>query len=580
MRGLAGAPESMDAIDRKAVVVMSGMRRRIHLFFLPFLLLSCISGCIWKNRSADLILKNGVFFTGNPMKPFAEMVAIRGNRIVGVGKSSDIHRHLRPTTRVIDCGGRFGCAGFNDSHVHLVAGGRSLEDVDFTGVSSELEMQKRILERAWKLPWGSWILGRGWDQNLFPGGRWPTKKILDDIAPDYPMVFHRVCGHAVLVNSKVLEIAGITATTPDPAAGEIVRDPATGEPTGVLKEEAVRLVSQYIPAPTRESIQRAVERGLEAARRFGVTSVQDQSVPEAIPVYRDMLAEETLTCRISIWFPLAGDWSEYRRQRAEFNGLALHFGPLKGFIDGTLGTRTALLLEPYADDATSRGTVLITPQSLSGYVAEADSAGYQIALHAIGDGAVRMALDAFAQPVAGRLEKDRRYRIEHAQVVSESDLGRFKSLGVIASMQPAHCSDDLAWAGTRLGPERSRGAYAWNSLLRAGVRLAFGSDWPVASLNPMTGLYAAVTRTDTAGLPEGGWNYQEHITVEEAILAYTAGSAAAEFMENEKGTLEQGKLADLVLFDRNLLTCAPRDLLRTRVVCTLMNGKIVYEENP
>lgn len=538
------------------------------------------AGCPWKHRKADLILKNGTFFTGNPMKPGVEMVAIRGNRIIGLGRTEDAKRYQSAQTRVIDLRGKFGCAGFNDSHLHLLYGGQSLEEVDLTGVTNIHDLQRRILERAWKIPWGSWIIGGGWDQNQFPNGEWPTKRALDDIAADFPMVLRRVCGHAVLVNSKVLAIAGITAKTPDPPAGEIMRDPVTGEPTGVLKEDAVKLVSQYMPAATEESISRSIERGLEEAKRFGVTGIQDFSASEAFQVYKRLLGEGRLTARVSFWMPLDSDPSAVLDRKTETRNRMLRIGCLKGMLDGSLGARTAALSAPYSDDSTTNGLNLYTQDRLNELVLLADRNRLQVALHAIGDRATAMGLTSFelAQKINGQRES--RHRIEHAQVLAPSDFEAFKSLGIIASMQPAHCIYDLPWAESRLGPVRSEGAYAWKSVLDAGGRLAFGSDWPVVPLNPLIGIYAAVTRSDTAGLPGGGWMPRQRLTVEEALTAYTLGSAYAEFMEHELGSIEQGKLADLVVLNRNLLTVHPADILRARVVYTIVDGKIVYEEDP
>jgi len=553
------------------------MQRKRHLFII--LLAVFVSGCPWKNRKADLILKNGMFYTGNPLKPTAEMVAVRGNRILAVGKTNETDRYLCPTTRVIDLKGRFGCAGFNDAHAHLLSGGQSLDELDLSGCTTFLEMQKRILERVWKQPWGSWVIGRGWDQNRFPVGEWPTRKILDDIARDFPMVLTRVCGHAVLVNSKVLEIAGITAKTPDPPSGEIGHDPATGEPNGILKEAAVDLVSQYLPNPSEESINRAIERALEAAVQFGLTTVQDYSEPEALGVYKRLLQDDRLTCRLTIWVPLEGDLVKYKKFRDEYHGPMLRFGLLKGFLDGSMGSRTAAFFAPYVDDSTTTGLLQMAPEKLDEMVLQADKRGFQVALHAIGDKAVRMGLDGYelARKINGVRES--RHRLEHVQVLSKDDIPRFKSLGVVASMQPSHCIFDMPWAEARLGRARCRTAYAWKSLLDAGARLTFGSDWPVAPLNPLIGIYAAVSRCDTTGFPAGGWNPRERLTITEAIDGYTLGSAYAELMEHEKGSVEQGKLADLVVLDRNLLRAAPSEILRSRVLYTILGGKIVYESD-
>jgi predicted amidohydrolase YtcJ len=393
------------------------------------------------------------------------------------------------------------------------------------------------------------------------------------------MVLTRVCGHAVLVNSKVLEIAGITAKTPDPPSGEIGHDRTTGEPNGILKEAAVNLVSQYLPSPSEDSINRAIERALETARQFGLTTVQDYSESEAWGVYKKLLQDDRLTCRLALWVPLEGGLAKYKKLRDEYRGSMLRFGLLKVFLDGSMGSRTAAFFAPYADDSTTAGLLQMTPERLDESVLLADKNGFQVALHAIGDKAVRMGLDAcgLARKINGVRES--RHRLEHVQVLSRDDIPRFKSLGVVASMQPSHCIFDMPWAEARLGPVRCRTAYAWKSLLDAGARLAFGSDWPVAPLNPLIGIYAAVSRCDTTGSPAGGWNPQERLTITEAIEAYTLGSAYAELMEHEKGSIEQGKLADLIVLDRNLLRAAPSEILRSRVLYTILGGKIVYESD-
>ena len=551
-------------------------RRKYYSFALFILILLFVTGCPWKNRKADLILTNGVFFTGNTFKPVAEMVAIHGNRILAVGKNGEADQYRNPTTRMLDLKGKFGCSGFNDAHAHLLSGGQSLEELDLTGVRSILEMQKKILEHAWKQTWGSWIIGRGWDQNLFPNGEWPSKKNLDEIAPDFPMVLTRVCGHVVLVNDKVLKIAGITNKTPDPIAGEIGRDPSTGEPNGILKEEAIKLVSQYLSNPSEQQVAQAVENALEETRRYGVTSVQDYSDAETLSAYKKLFGDGRLTCRITLWAPLDGDFGKALNLREQFRNPMLRFGLLKGFLDGSMGSRTAVFFTPYSDDSTTCGISQMTQEKLNDLVLFADKNKFQIALHAIGDKAVRMGLDAYEKAQKANGARFARHRIEHAQALSNEDLPRFKSLDVVASMQPAHCIFDMAWAEARLGPVRCKTAYAWKSLLDHGVHLAFGSDWPVAPINPMLGIYAAVSRRDTLGFPEGGWYPRQKLTIEQALAAYTIGSAYAEWMENEKGSLEQGKLADIVILDHNLFKVSPNEILHTKVVYTIVDGKIVY----
>ena len=544
-----------------------------------FLFLTAIfpSGCQQKKPKADLVLKNGNFFTVNKLRPKVEAIAIRGNRILATGKDEEIDRFIGENTRIIDLNGMFGCPGFNDAHLHFLSGGMSKMEVDLTGVKSIREIQKRVIKKLRSLPPGSWLTGRGWDQSLFPDKKWPTKKILDSIAPDVPIFLRRVCGHVALVNTKALHIAGINAGTPNPPAGEIVKDPVTGKPTGILKEEAMNLVSQYIPPPSKETIEKAVEIALEEARKFGVTSVQDNTSADMLDVYQKLLNKGKLTCRVSEWPPLQEDLKRYKKLKQKYNGNMIHFGLLKGFSDGSMGSRTAAFFQPYFDDPTTRGIFQMTQDELNNLVLCADKEGFQIGIHAIGDAANRMVLDAYSLARKINGVRDSRHRIEHAQVLTKEDIPRFKELGVIASMQPTHCIEDLRWAETRIGLERCRYAYAWKSLKKQGAVLAFGTDWPVVSLNPMEGLYAAVTRRDTSGYPRKGWFPQERLTIQEAIEAYTLGSAYAEFREKEKGSLVPGKLADIVILDHNLLEIPSEEILKTRVLYTIMNGKIVYE---
>ena len=536
-----------------------------------------LAGCQREEPKADLILRNGVFFTVNETQPTVQAIAVRGDRILAVGTDEEIERYSGEATRIIDVEGRFGCPGFNDAHLHLVSGGKSMMEVDLVGAGSVEEIQRRVLRKLYRLPPGTWLTGRGWDQTLLPDKRWPTKRILDRIAPNVPIFLRRVCGHAALVNSKALTIAGITAETPDPPGGEIVKNPATGRPTGILKEGAMDLVAQYIPPSSEEVILAAVEAALAEARRLGVTSVQDNTSADMLEVYQQLLDEDKLTCRISEWPPLQEDLTEYKKLRNRYDGPMLRFGLLKGFSDGSMGSRTAAFFEPYSDDPSTYGIPQMTQEALNRLVLRADGEGFQIGIHAIGSRGNRMVLDAYALARKINGARDSRHRIEHAQVLTEADLPRFEELGVMASMQPSHCISDMRWAEERIGRERCRYAYAWKSLKNSGAVLAFGTDWPVESLNPMLGLYAAVTRRDTLGYPPRGWFPQERLTMEEAIEAYTLGSAYAEFMEKEKGSLEPGKLADVVILDRNLLSVSPSQILKTRVVYTIVGGKIVYQ---
>lgn len=533
---------------------------------------------------ATLILKNGFVFTLNPVRKYVQALAIRDNRILAIGSDEEMMRYRGPETDVLDIRGRFVCPGFNDAHLHLASGAQAMSEMDLTGITSVRELQRRIVRRVRRLPPGGWALGRGWlvgrgwDQTLLPDGEWPNRRVIDAVAPDVPIFLRRICGHVALANSKALHIAGIDRETPDPPGGRIVRDERTGDPTGILEENAMNLVSQYIPPVAVSDIRNHLLQVLAELRRYGVTSAQDCSPPETAALYEDLLESDSLTCRISVWADMTDDLEAARRMRDRYNGPMLHFGMVKGFADGTLGSRTAALFHAYTDAADQYGLPRMTRNEMNLRVLQADREGFQIGIHAIGDLGNRMVLDAYELAMHLNGERDgRRHRIEHAQVLSPEDIPRFNELNVVASMQPAHCIEDMRWAEHRLGTQRCTNAYAWRSLKDTGATLAFGTDWPVSSLNPMIGLYAAVTRRDTTGYPPKGWFPQQRLTIEEAIEAYTYGSAYAECKEDEKGTLSAGMLADLVVLDRNLLKVPPLDILDAQVIYTILDGKIVYE---
>ena len=554
------------------------IQRGLSFFISIFFLL--LAGCQQKGPSADLVLQNGNFFTVCERVPNVQAVAIKGDRILAVGSNDEIARYIQEKTRVINLEGKFGCPGFNDAHVHFVRGGMRMGDVDLKGVDSIREIQRKVLQSVRTLPPGSWLTGGGWDQSCLPDGKWPTSQILDVVAPDVPIFLRRVCGHAALVNRKAILIAGITADTPNPPGGEIVKNPETGQPTGILKEGAMALVSQYIPSPSEETLTDAVMKALAEAGKYGITSIQDKSGAGMLEVYKDLLDRGKLTCRISLSSSLKESSEESKRLQKRYRGVMLRFGGLDGILDGSIGAETAAFANPYLDDPINRGMLQWTQDELNGLVLLADKEGFQIQSHAVGDEANRMALDAYALTKKFNIGEKRRHRIEHAQVLSVGDIPRFQALGIVASMQPAHLMDDLRWLERKIGLQRCRYAYALKSLKDRGTVLAFGSDWPAAPLNPMLGIYAAVTRKDTTGYPPRGWFPQERIPVEEALAAYTLGSAYAEFMETEKGSLEPGKLADIVIVDRNLLKIPSQEILRAEVVYTILGGTIVYQREP
>jgi predicted amidohydrolase YtcJ len=592
-----------------------------------------------RRRTVSLLLVNGKVFTADARGSIAEAVAVEGERIVAVGQDAEIEAQFT-AARTIDLKGKLVTPGFNDAHIHFLQGGRALMLVNLNGAKSLAEAKQRVAARVGEVQPGTWILGRGWDHTLW-GGEWPSKRDLDEVAPNNPVFLSRVDGHTNWANSLALQKAGITRATPDPKGGEIVRD-AAGEPTGILKETAGGLVAQVIPDPTHDEMAEALTRALAEARRYGITSIQTNDVPStgATPLYREFLKAGKLTVRVAEWQQFANSLADIKRERAEFaafreDPFRLRLTALKGYVDGTLGSRTSAMLAPFSDDPHNSGIPRLSPEELTRMIVERDAAGFQIALHCIGDRANRMALDGFeaaskanARQTSGAKQDDAkqgeakrdeggptsifttydgdtirkgeftfsvaysnyepsgerptimaRHRIEHAQVVAPSDFVRFRDLGVIASMQPSHAISDKRWAEDRLGEYRVMGAYSWHTMMAHGVHVPFGTDWPVEPINPYLGLYAAVTRQSTDGQPVGGWWPEERITIEDAIRNYTAEGAYASFEEHDKGQITAGMLADLVVHTKDLLTVAPKEILQTEPELVVFGGRIIYERN-
>ncbi len=549
-------------------------------------------------RTVTLVLTNGKVFTADARGTIAQAVAVDNDRIVAVGTDAEIKARYTGA-RTVDLKGRLVTPGFNDAHLHFLGGGLSLLRVDLIGAKTLDEAKRRIAAKVKELPPGSWVTGRGWDHTLW-GGQWPTRKDLDEVAPSNPVFVQRVDGHVSWANSLALEKAGLTRETRAPEGGEILHD-EKGEPTGILKETAAQLVGRVVPQPTPAELLQALGRALEEARRYGLTSIQDNSGYRTTLLYRELLKQGKLTVRVAEWQDFEDSVEELKRQRAEFETFKddprrLRLTALKGYVDGTLGSRTAAMLAPFADDPANSGIPRRPPEELTRMIVERDAAGFQIALHAIGDRANRMALDGYAaaftesskrvQPPDKNssssiihLPSPRRHRVEHAQVVAPSDFARFRDLGVIASMQPSHAISDKRWAQDRLGEYRVQGAYSWHMMRSFGVHVPFGTDWPVEPINPYLGLYAAVTRQNTEGDPAGGWWPQERLSIEDAIRCYTAESAYASSEEVEKGQIATGMLADLVVHSRDLLTIPPPEILQTEVVMTVLGGQVIYE-NP
>jgi predicted amidohydrolase YtcJ len=530
---------------------------------------------------ADTIIVNAVVHTMDSSQPVAEAIAIYGNRIVAVGSSKDIRKLAGPTTRTIDAKKRLLLPGFNDAHTHFLSGGFQLSSVDLRDANSPQEFAERIKAFAGKLPKGRWITGGDWDHERWPEAKLPTKELIDSFTSETPVFVNRLDGHMALANSLALRLAGVTRQTLDPPGGVIVRD-KSGEPTGVLKDAAQSFVWKVVSPATFDEKLAAAKAATDYAARFGVTSVQDMSAGDDVGVYQTLLDRGELKTRIYAVSPLPS-WERLARTgvRAHFGSEMLRVGGLKGFADGSLGSTTALFYEPYRDDPATSGIAgdeMYPEGAMLRRVSEADRAGLQIMIHAIGDRANDLILSIYEQVERENGQRDRRFRIEHAQHLRSQDIPRFARDRVIASMQPYHAIDDGRWAEKRIGKERAKTTYAFRSLIDSGATLAFGTDWTVAPLNPILTIYAAVTRRTLDGKNPKGWVPEQKISVEETVRAYTAGSAYAEFQENVKGTITVGKLADLVLLSRDIFKIDPKEIENVKVMLTMVDGRVVYEE--
>ncbi len=527
--------------------------------------------------TADLVIINANVHTMDKAKPKAEAIALMGNKIVAVGSNVEIKSFAGTNTKSIDAKGKLVLPGFNDSHVHFLSGGQQLSSVDLRDAKTPQEFAARIKAFAAKLPKGRWVLGGDWDHENWSPNNLPTKELIDTFTSDTPVFVNRLDGHMALANSAALKLAGVTKDTKDPDGGLIVRD-ANGEPTGVLKDAAMNFVYAKIPANTFEENLQIAQAATDYAASLGVTSVQDMSAGTDVGVYQTLLDQGKLKTRIYAVSPLP-DLLRWNRTgiHSAFGSAMLRVGGLKGFADGSLGSTTAWFYEPYLDAPNTTGLPADEIPKMYENVAKADKANLQIMIHAIGDRANDEILKIYERVEKENGTRDRRFRIEHAQHLNENLIKRFASDKVIASMQPFHALDDGRWAYKRLDEKRLKGTYAFRSLIDAGAKLAFGTDWNVAPLNPLLGIYAAVTRRTLDGKNPNGWLPEQKITVEEAVNAYTNGSAFAEFQENVKGSLTVGKLADLVILSDDIFTIDPINIEKTKVLTTIVEGKIVYE---
>ncbi len=560
-------------------------------------------------RGADLILLHGKIWTGAPvaaprsqgvagetpalhLSPATRIVAavaLANGRILAVGSDEEIRVYKGPNTEVLDLGGRLVVPGLADSHVHLISGGFQLLSVDLKDARSEQEFVRRIADKARTLPPGTWMQGGDWDEEAWPSEKLPDRWLIDPVTPHTPVFISRYDGHAALANSLALKLAGVAKDTAAPAGGVIVRDPKSGEPTGIFKDEAQDLIAKVIPRPTQSEMEEALRAALKEAARVGLTSVHDITVDGdswngsftgEIRMLRRAELEGWLTCRIYAITPIA-QWKELEEAGIshDMGSDFLKLGAVKAFADGSLGSRTGWMFKPYDDDPGNSGLpmpLMVPPSKMEAIARQADQAGIQLCTHAIGDRAVSELLNIYER-LGGDHPAAHRFRVEHAQHVQPEDFGRFGKLGIVASMQPYHAIDDGRWAEKRLGHERARSSYAWRSILDAGAVLAFGSDWPVAPLDPLLGIYAAVTRATLDGRNPGGWFPEQRLTVEEALRSYTRGCAFAAFEEKDQGTISPGQLADLVVLSDDLFRSPPERIKDARVEITIVGGRIVYD---
>src|SRR5438105_3811957 len=529
---------------------------------------------------ADLVIINAKVHTMDRSQPIAEAVAVLGNRIIAIGSNDEIKKLAGANTKVIDAKGRLVLPGFNDAHVHFMSGGFQLSSVDLRDANTPQEFAERIRDFAAKIPKGRWITGGDWDHERWPEAQLPVKELIDRYTPDTPVFVNRLDGHMALANSLALKLAGVTLETKDPDGGVIVRDSKTGEPTGILKDAAQSFVWKVIPAASFEEKLAAARAASNHAASLGVTSVQDMSASADVGVYQALLDRGELKNRIYAVWPLPR-WENLARTgvRAHFGSAMLRTGGLKGFADGSLGSTTALFFEPYLDAPSTSGIPsdeMFPEGAMLERVRGADRAGLQVIIHAIGDRANDNILSIYERVEKEDGDRDRRFRIEHAQHLRPQDIPRFARDKVIASMQPYHAIDDGRWAEKRIGHERAKTTYAFRSLLDSGATLAFGTDWTVAPLNPMLSIYASVTRRTLDGKNPNGWIPEQKISVEEAVRAYTVGSAYAEFQENEKGTIAPGKLADLVILTQDIFKIDPKEIEKVKVAMTIMDGRVVF----
>ncbi len=560
------------------------MRTRILALFLCLSGLATTMPAVAQAPPEDLLLVGGRIRTMDPARPWAEAVLVSQGRIARVGSDAEVVAAAPKGATVMRLDGKLVLPGFIDGHTHFLQGGYALSSIQLKDVRSRQEFAARFAAKVAAMEKGAWILNGTWDEERIDPPTLPAKEWIDRETPENPVFVRRYDLHIGLANSVALRMAGITKDTPSPAGGEILKDPSTGEPTGILKESAMNLVTALIPPPSLKDNVQAIEAALAHAAECGVTSVHEMAFPDeftpAFEAYQVLYRAGKLTSRIYLYIPIPRiDLLTGLKMRSPFGNDFLRIGGLKAFCDGGLGARTAVFYEPYTDDPGNTGIVhpQMTPEGvMEKRILEADRDGIQVAVHAIGDKANDLILDIFEKAIAVNGPGERRWRIEHAQHLRPEDIPRFGKLGVIASVQPYHAIDDGRWAEKRIGKDRARTTYAFKSLLDGGAKLALGSDWMVAPLDPLSGIYAAVTRATIDGKNPGGWYPEQKLTLEEAVRGYTLDAAYAEYSEKEKGSIEAGKMADLVVLDQDLFAIPPERIKDVKVAMTVAGGKVIY----
>jgi predicted amidohydrolase YtcJ len=545
---------------------------------IPILMLMTILESTYADAPKSIALRNGKVYTMDEANPQAEMVVCSGDKIVFVGSIIEGAKHLTPETKIIDLQGATVLPGLIDAHAHMNSLGKSLEILDLRGIETPQTITQLVIGLQMTIPKGEWITGRSWDQNDWPSKSFPSWRDLQGTEAN-PVYLIRVDGHAGWVNKTALKLCGIDKDTPDPPGGKILRD-KKGNPTGIFLDNAMDLIEQKIPKPSVETIKKRLMNAFAECAENGLTGVGDAYIySQSYQAYLELADEGKMTIRVYGMHCDSAEWLEDNFARGPLIGYGGGYFTarcVKMFADGALGSRGGLLFEPYSDDPGNCGVEISSEDSIQNVTKRAVKAGFQVAVHAIGDKANNNVLNAYQRALKEAPPSDYRLRIEHCQTLTAEDIPRFKELGVIASMQPTHCTSDMPWSLDRLGPERMKGAYAWRSLKNAGAVLAFGSDFPVEEVNPFWGIYSAVTGKDLQGNPPGGWYPEQCLTVQEALEGFTVGSAYAQFQEDKVGRIKAGFYADFTIIDRDIFDIPVKEIPKTKVIHTIVGGRVVY----